>query len=106
MSSYDEGEFDLGMRRSLRIRSFRRWIIMAGIVVAFLEFKGMPHVRLTDPARGYRADAIQYWSVTGTSRYRGPHSPLIVLIPMERPVFDVATDTARALWREVLRVSG
>jgi len=102
---YDEEDgFDLGLRRNLRNRKIRRWIIMVTIVVAFLDIKGMPHVRLTDPERTPR-HAIQYWSVTGTRQFHGPNTPLIVLIPMEHSVFHTACAVAADLWRSILELA-
>lgn len=99
----DEVDFDLGLRRNMRWRTARRWILMAVLVGGFLELQGIPHVRLGGERHGY-----SYWSVTGESQAR-MHSrvaPLIAVLPLERPLIEHAEAAFRSLWQGVQDVIG
>lgn len=94
-------EFDLGLRRSLWLRSLRRWALILGALWAFFELEGVPHIRWTDSSIRYRRPEVTYWSIFGS---RPPlttssRSPLIVIFPLERPLIDHAMESALATWR-------
>lgn len=98
-------DLDLGLRRSMRWRRVRRWIVMASIVVAFLEFMGLPHLRLSVPGSHSRG-MPPYWSVTGMRHVSVPHEPLIVLLPLERPLLESVSEAAAGAWAKLTATVG
>ena len=96
---YDD-TFDLGLRRSMRWRTARRWLLMLGLTGFALDTYGLPHLRLSDPTR-LRGRPLTYWSVTGMREARPANTPVIVLFPLERPVMDYVSDSAQEILEEV-----
>ena len=94
--------FDLGAHRRMRWRGLRRSVLIVLLVLSFVEFAGLPHVRMTYAHRS-GGDLVQArylgptgWRDAGTAqRKRG--CPLFVLIPLDRSLKDRAID----LWGRV-----
>lgn len=95
MSEYNA--LDLGLRRSLRLRTVRRWALLVVLLGTFVEYQGLLHVRLSFPGQE-RAFTPDYWSLTGKRRYAAPNAPLFALLPMERSVLSYASEGAREAW--------
>ena len=90
-----DARMDLGLRRSLRWRRLRRWLVMLTLLALFVEFRGVPHFRLTDRSRP-RASQVDYWSPLGM-RQLGGGGPLIVLVPLDRSLTTYAREGVQAL---------
>ncbi len=93
---------DLGIRRSLRWRAFRRGLLVCVLLALFVEFRGVPHLRLSDPGRLHAQDGVDYWGVTGlrqvnSGRLRSA-APLIALLPLERSLVSYASEAASSLF--------
>jgi len=96
--------FDAGLHVAARRRAWRRWILLLGVLVAFVSTLGLPHLRLTYKGGKDRITEGSYWSVTGMRRVAaGQHAqgcPLIVIVPLEEPLWVSATGALKSLWRE------
>lgn len=98
-----EERMDLGLRRSLRWRRVRRWLVMLTLLALFVEFRGVPHFRLTDRSRP-RASQVDYWSPLGMRQLGGGGSkpPLIVLVLLDRSLTAYAREAGTALYDELV----
>ena len=97
---------DLGLRRSLRWRRVRRWLLMLSLLALFVEFRGVPHFRLTDRSRP-RAVRIEYWSPLGVRREvagLGTRPPLIVLVRLDRSLWSYAQEAGSELYGKIGRL--
>ena len=96
---------DLGLRRSLRWRRVRRWLLMLTLLALFVEFRGVPHFRLTDRSRP-RAVRIEYWSPLGMRDVAGlgMRPPLIVLVRLDRSLWSYAQEAGSELYDKIARL--
>lgn len=90
--------FDAGVDRRSRYRAIRRKLVLLAMLLAFVEFVGTPHLRVSyaQPGRRGVISIAEYWGVTGarTLRAGGVAStcPLIVLLPLDRSLVSYAGD--------------
>ena len=90
----DQG-FDGGLSRRLRWRKLRRKALFLVAAVCFVEFAGLPCVRMQPDGR-----SAYYIGVTGVHAPQGRGAlPLIVLRPLDRSLWRIALDAARG-WKE------
>lgn len=104
MSTLDyDARMDLGLRRSLRWRRMRRWLVMLTLLALFVEIRGIPHFRLTDRSRP-QANQVDYWSPLGMRQIGGGGSkpPLIVLVPLDRSLTAYAREAGITLYAELV----
>ncbi len=104
MSYLDREEelMDLGLRRSLRWRRVRRWLVMLTLLGLFVEFRGVPHFRLSDRSRP-RGGQVEYWSPLGVREMGegGPTPPLIVLLRLDRSLWSYAREAGSELYDKI-----
>ncbi len=84
----NEQGFDAGLYRAQRWRAVRRWSLLLGSLLLFVEWHGVPYLRTQwEGADRQRMSTARYWSVTGgrVERVNGI-APLIALFPLERSV--------------------
>lgn len=82
-------------RRRLSLWVLLNRLIVLGLVLAFINHFGLPHLRTHYSYRGTWDNPIiveaRYWSVSGSRELGagdlGDQMPLIVLIPLERPLW-------------------
>ena len=98
---------DAGLNRSLFLRAWRRRAVMLILCALFVEFCGLPGVRIDQGPNGAQA---RYLCVDGMRRLStsvtGRETPLIVLVPLERSVLSYARGAGESLWQEVIRAAG
>lgn len=87
----------------------KRILLLAAIIVAFVEFLGLPHLRVSYDYRGPADNpsiiAARYWSVTGTREVHylemGDRMPLVALFHLDRSVFSYGLDAVSWSWSYV-----
>lgn len=96
-----------GMERQQARRRLRRTLLLLTAALLFIEFAGVPHMRVTYTYTGRssasRMLAAQYWGPFGgkpaqAGQY-GEGCPLIVLIPLEKSLVSYAREAAIAAWQ-------
>lgn len=84
-------------------RRFRRCLILALFIAAFLEFGGLPHLRIHTRYSPAYGRSSEYWSVTGrrqvSSEQLGDGNPLIVLLPLETSLTERGKAAVASGWR-------
>lgn len=88
------------------IRLARRWLIIVLLVAGFVEFCGLPYLRVTYRYNGSSESPIYidgtYWSFVGKRHVMaGEHAeglPLLLMIPMDQSLFTHATEALTGLW--------
>lgn len=92
---------DAGMVHASRWRSFRRLLMFVGLLVALVELRGVPSLRITYVEQGGIIRRAEYWSVAGWTRLRpgdvAPTCPLITIVPLKR---SLASSIAAAIGME------
>lgn len=86
-----EAKFDAGLHAAQRLRALRRWALLLIALAVFLETQGEPALRTSYVEQGGRVRSARYWCVTGERNWSGGEvAPLIVLVPLERPLLSYA----------------
>ena len=88
--------FDVEVERRARWLAVRRWLVLVAILVAFVEFQGVPHLRMTYVEEGGRVRSGEYWSLMGPRTVVAgdvaPTCPVIALVPLERSLWSYAKE--------------
>ena len=88
--------FDAGIGHASRRRSLRRAVILLALLLAFVQFVGTPHLRMSYIEPDHRGVIMEagYWGVTGPCTLRAGDvsttCPLIVLLPLDRSLVSYA----------------
>ena len=99
------------MHRRTGWMRLKRFLLLVAIIAVFIEFMGLPHLRVSYDYRGPADDptiiAARYWSVTGTREVHyleiGDRMPLVALFHLDRSVLAYGRDAVSWSWSFVTK---